>query len=202
MPITQGLPSACGCSCYHFFKKHRLGARDILDGLTRHRFGKKADEVTRMTRPQGETDLAIGLKAANTGTMPSAGINDNEGPSHWINLDPKGRHNPHQGIIDRSIKQATIDDEFGFVVKDMRNCFGLVLAILIAALPHHIQKQHASLHSIDEVLHRRTERTKRRRDLIRRDRRRYGWLLRHYRYPSLHVVIGLTTVSLEKAIFL
>ena len=145
----------------HPFEKHRLGTRNILDRLTRHRFGKETNEIAGVTRLHGDADLAVGLEAANAGTVARARIDDDKRPSRRIDLDARGRHNPHQGVVDRPIKAAAVDDKFGFVVEDVRNSLRLVFAILIAALPHHVQKQHASLRGIDEIVHRRTEQTKR-----------------------------------------
>ena len=179
----------------HLFEKHRLGARDILDGLARHRFGKETNKIAGVTRLHGDADLAVGLKAANTRTVARARIDDDKRPSRRIDLDARGRHNPHQGVVDRPIKPAAVDDKLGFVVEDVRNSFRLVFAILIAALPHHVQKQHASLRGIDEIVYRRTEQTKRRQDWITRRRRRDGWKFRHYRFPSLGVGTGQKTAT-------
>ena len=139
LPITHGLPSACGCNCDDLFKKHRFGARDIFDRLTRHRVRKEADEIAGMARLQRDADFAVGLEAANPGTVPGARIDDDKRPSRRIDLDAGGRHDPHQAIIDRPIKPAAVDDELGLVIEHVRNGFGQVLAILIAALAHHIQ---------------------------------------------------------------
>ena len=51
LPMTQGLPSARGCSSAIFFQKDRFRSGDILDCLPRHWLRKEADKITGMTRP-------------------------------------------------------------------------------------------------------------------------------------------------------
>ena len=59
-------------------QEDRFGARDVLDGLPGHWLGQEAHEITWMTRFEGDTDLAVGLEPANTGTMARARIDDYE----------------------------------------------------------------------------------------------------------------------------
>ena len=64
-----------------FFQEDCLGAGDVLDGLSGHRLGHKADEVAGMAGLHGHADLAIGLEAANAGAMPGTRVEDHEGPA-------------------------------------------------------------------------------------------------------------------------
>ena len=76
LPITQGLPSASGCSVDDLFKEDRLCARDILDGLARHWFRQEADEIAGMTGLERDADLAVGFEPADARAMPCARIDD------------------------------------------------------------------------------------------------------------------------------
>jgi hypothetical protein len=73
-------------------EKNRLGTRNILDGLPGHWFGQESHEITRMTRFESDTDLAVGLEPANAGTMARARIDDHEGASPGINRHPFRRN--------------------------------------------------------------------------------------------------------------
>ena len=101
LPMTQGLPSASGCSAMTFFKKDRLGARNVFNGLSRHRVRKKAHEVTRVARFERDANFAVGLEAADAWPMAGARINDDEGRAAGIDLDACRRNDTRQDIIDR-----------------------------------------------------------------------------------------------------
>ena len=61
-------------------QEHRFGARDVLDGLARHRIGQEADEIAGMAGLEGDADLAVGLEAADARAVPRARIDDDERP--------------------------------------------------------------------------------------------------------------------------
>ena len=63
------------------FEEDRLGAGDVLDGLARHRIGQEADEITGMSGLERDADFAVGLEAADAGTVPGARIDDDERPA-------------------------------------------------------------------------------------------------------------------------
>ena len=121
---------------YHLFEEDRLGASDVLDRLTGHRLGQKADEVAGMAGFECNADLAVGLEAADAGTVAGSRIDDDEWPQLRIDLDAVGRNDAHKGIIYRPIELAAVHDQFDLVVEHVRRGFGHVLAILIAALTH------------------------------------------------------------------
>ena len=73
-----------------FFDENRFGARDVLDRLSGHRFGQKADEVAGMTRFHRDADLAVRLEAANAGSVPRARIDHHERPALEIDFHALG----------------------------------------------------------------------------------------------------------------
>ncbi len=75
-------------------EEDRLGARDVLDGLARHRIGQEADEIAGMAGLERDADLAVGLEAADAGTMPGARVDDDERPPRRIDLDARRRNDP------------------------------------------------------------------------------------------------------------
>ena len=81
--------------------KTGLGFAHILDRLTGHRVGQKADEVARMARGERDPDLAVVLHAADPGAMPGARIEDDERPLARVDRGALGRDNAHQPVIHR-----------------------------------------------------------------------------------------------------
>ena len=66
---------------------------------------------------------------------------------------PFGRDDAHQRVVDRLFQLAAVDDQFRGVAQDVRRRLGDMLAILVAALAHDVQEQHAALPRIDHVFH-------------------------------------------------
>jgi hypothetical protein len=151
-----------------FLEKCRLCARHILDCLIRHGFGQEAHEIARMPSLKRHTNLAVGLEAADTRAVPGTGVDDNEGTARLVNVHRLGRDNPHQNVVDWSLKCPPVDDKIYFIVEHMRRSLGQMFAILIAALAHHAPIQHASLRGIDKIFECRRKDAKRRRELTNR----------------------------------
>ena len=59
-----------------------------------------------------------------------------------------------KNVVDRPIERAAVDNELRRVIEDVWSDLGQVLAVLVAALPHHIPEQHAALRGIDQVFDR------------------------------------------------
>ena len=97
-------------------QEDRLGARDVPEGLARHRLGQEADEVAGMAGLEGHADLAVGLEAADAGAVPGARIDDDEGAARRIDLDALRRDDAHEGIVDRPLERAAVDDELRRIV--------------------------------------------------------------------------------------
>src|SRR4249919_957212 len=84
-----------------FLDEYRLGSRDVLDGLARHRFGQEADEVAGVAGFHRHADLAVGLEAANSRTMTGARIDHDKRTTLVINLDATWWSNTHESIVHR-----------------------------------------------------------------------------------------------------
>ena len=156
-----GLAFGIGMQRDDLFKEHCFGARNVLDRLARHGVGQKADEITGMSGLERDADLAVRLEPADARAVPGARIDDNERPAQRIDLDSCGRNDAHQGIIDRSLQAAAVDDELDFVLEHMRRSLREMLAVLIAALAHDVPEQHGPLRRIDHVFHGRSKQPKR-----------------------------------------
>ena len=148
-----GLAARLRVRGYHLFDEDGLGAGNISDCLTGNGFGKKSNEVARMTGLECNADLAVGLEAANARTVAGARIDDDKRPQLRIDVDAVGRDDPHKSIIYGPLQLTAVHNQFDLVVEHVRRVFGHVLAILISALTQHIPEQHAALGGIDPVLH-------------------------------------------------
>ena len=73
-------------------------------------------------------DLAVGLEAADAGTVSGARIDHDERPARRIDLDAGRRHDPRQAVIDRPFQRAAIDDQLDLVVENVRRRLGGMLA--------------------------------------------------------------------------
>src|SRR6267142_4224315 len=131
--------------------KDGLGSRDVLDGLTGHRFGQEADEVAGMAGFHRHTDLAVGLEAADSRPVTRTRINHHERTALVINLYATWRSNAYQRVVDWSLKSSAVDDQFNFIVEDMRRGFGDMFAVLQSALAHDIEEQNAALPGIYQI---------------------------------------------------
>src|SRR4029453_13222493 len=138
----------------HFVEEQCFGAGNILDGLPRHGFGQKSDEVTGVTGLEDDPDLTVRLEPADPGTVPRTRVDDHEGAPPRINGDAFRRHDPHEPVIHRAPQRSPIDDELRLVTEHMRHSFGQMLAILVGALAHDVPEQHRALGGIDHVVHR------------------------------------------------
>ena len=87
------------------------------------------------------------------GPCPARGSTTTNGRRFEIDFDTLGRNDAHQRVVDRLVQLAAVDDQFGGILQDMRRGLGDVFAILVAALTHDVQEQHAALSGIDHVFH-------------------------------------------------
>src|SRR3974377_1735833 len=130
----------------------RLGARDVFDGLARHRIGQEADEVAGMSGLEHNTDLAVGLEAADAGTMAGARIDHDERPARRIDDYALRRDDAHETVIDRAFELAPVNHELKAKFEHVRDCLGEMGAVLVAPLTHHVPIQDAALRRVDHVL--------------------------------------------------
>ena len=137
-----GLAVGLGVERDHLLEEDRLGARDVLDGLARHRVRQEADEVARMAGLQGNADFAVGLEAPDARAVPGARIDDRQtAAASDVDFDAFGRDHAHEHVVDRPLERAAVDHQFDRVIKHVRRGLGEVLAVLIAALSHHVPEQ-------------------------------------------------------------
>src|SRR6516164_3771909 len=93
-----------------------------------------------------------GLEGTDAGAMPGTRIDNDERPAQRIDSDALGRNDAYQGIVDRPLEGTAINEKLGLVIEHVRRSLGQVLAILVAALAHHVPEQHGALRRIDHVI--------------------------------------------------
>ena len=152
LPITQGLSSACGMQLGDLLQENRFCARNVLDGLPRHRLRQKSNEIAWMPGIEHDADLAVGLEAADARPVSGARIDDDERTPGLVDPDAFWRDDPRQNIVDGTFERAAVQDQFRAIAEDVRRGLGHMLVILIAALPHHVCEKHGALGGIRKVL--------------------------------------------------
>ena len=145
LPITQGLPSACGCAADDFLDEQGFGARDALDRLSGHRFRQETDEIAGMTCFHRDADLAVRLEPADARAMTGARIDHDERAPVHINFNALRWNDAHQHIIDRFIQLAPVDDQFGGILQDVRCRLSDIFPVLIAAPAQDVHEQDVAL---------------------------------------------------------
>jgi hypothetical protein len=158
-----------------FLEKTRLGACDVLDRLAGNGIGEEADEIAGVTGFECDADFAVGLESPNPRAVPGARVDDDERPSRRVDLGARRRNDPHEPVVDGSIKRLAAEDQLHFVVEHIWHGLGQVFAILIAALAHDVPEQNAALRGIDHVLHGRSKYAERRKRVDRRWLLLAGW---------------------------
>jgi hypothetical protein len=126
--------------------------------------------------------------------MPGARVDDDERPPRRINLDGRRRHHFHEAVVDRTIKRPAVDEKLDLVVEHVRSGLGQVLAVLVAALAHHVPEQHAALRGIRHVLHGGRKHSERR----RRAGRRWVGLAGRHCGCSLLVLVHLSLYAFRR----
>ena len=114
------------------------------------------------------TDLAVGFEPADARAVPGTRIDNNERAARPVKVNRLGRDYTDEDVVDWPLKGPSVDDKLDFIVKHMRRGLGQMFAILIAALAHHFQIQHASLRGIDKIFERRRKDAKHWRELATR----------------------------------
>ena len=140
-----------GVQLRHPLEEAGLGAHHVLDRLAGHRVRQEADEVAGVAGPQRHADLAVGLEAADPGPVPGARVDDHEGPLPHVDRDARGRGDPDQPVVDRALELAAVGDEVAGEAQDVRRLLGHVLVVLVAALPHDVEVEHAPLPRVRPV---------------------------------------------------
>ena len=151
LPMTAGLPSASGCSAITRSRKMASARDDVFDGLPGNGLGQEADEVARMPCLEDDADFALRLEPADARAMPGARIDDDERSLALIDFDAGRRQDAHEHVVNRTRQLAPVHDEFAAEFQNMGREFGGVFLVAFASLLHHVQKQKASLESVNAV---------------------------------------------------
>src|SRR5262249_41310965 len=105
-----GLAVSLGMQGRDLLEKNRLRPCDVLDRLTGNRIGQETDEIAGVTGLECDADFAVGLEAADAGTVPRARVDDDEGPARRIEFDAGRRDDAHESIVHRALERPAVDD--------------------------------------------------------------------------------------------
>jgi hypothetical protein len=83
--------------------------------------------------------------------MPSARVNDHEGPVSGIDGDTRGRDDANQPVIDRPRQLSPVHYQFVLEAEDIRRLLRDMLEILVAALTQNVPEEDGPLGGIDDV---------------------------------------------------
>src|SRR5262249_61632229 len=92
------------------FETTRIRAREVLDRLTGNGIGQETDEMAGVTGLECAPDFAVGLEAADAGTVPRARVDDDEGSARRIEFDAGRRDDAHESIVHRALERPAVDD--------------------------------------------------------------------------------------------
>src|SRR5262249_55001073 len=99
----------------HPFEKTRFRARNVGDGLPRHRLRQEAYEVAGVAGLEDDADFAVGLEAANARAVAGARIDHHEWPARRIDLDAGRRNDAREAIIDGPFERTAVDNQLDVV---------------------------------------------------------------------------------------
>ena len=126
----------------------RLGAANVLDGLTWNRVLQEADEVTGMPGLQHLADLALMLHPANARPLPGTRIENDERTLARIHRNAGRRPDANEDVIHRAIKRPSVQHHLETEVQDRGRYPFLLFLIAVAALAQDVQCQNPTLPSI------------------------------------------------------
>jgi len=106
LPITQGLAVTARMQRDDLLQENRFRARNVFDGLTRHRLGQEADKIAGMPSLQRNSDFAVRLEAADARAMAGARVYHDKWPAQRIDLHTTRRADAHQRIVVGPLERA------------------------------------------------------------------------------------------------
>ena len=133
-------------------EEDRLGAADVVDRLPRDRLRQEADEIDRVAGAQRHADFALGLHAADSGTVPGARVDDDDGRLRRIDRHVRRRDDAHQEVIDRPLQRPAVEHDLGGEAQHVRRLLGRLRSLDVAPLVERLEKQHAALPGVGPVL--------------------------------------------------
>ena len=157
LAMTIGLPSASGWRFATSSRKTASARQTSSIVCPGDRLRQEADEVDRVAGAQRHADFALGLHAADSRTVPGARVDDDDRRLQRIDRHVRRRDDAHQEVIDRPLQRPAVEHELGGEAQDMRRLLGRLLALNVAALVEHLEKQHATLPSVGPVSAQRAE---------------------------------------------
>ena len=147
-----------GVALRDLFEEDRLGAADVFDRLPRNRLRQEADEVDRVAGAQRHADFALGLHAADPGSVAGARVDDDDRRLHGIDRHVRRRDDAHERVIDRPLQGAAVEHDFGGEAQHMRRLLGRLRELDVAPLVEGLENQHAALPRVGPILRSRAER--------------------------------------------
>jgi hypothetical protein len=173
-----------GVAGVNLLQEHGLRRGHVGDGLARLRVRKEDHEINGMAVFQRHADFGFALEAADPAAVAGTRIDDHPRPRALVGgRRSLRRMDAHQGVIDRAIELAAVDDKVVVEGEDRLEAVLVARDAGIAALAQRFDEKHRALRKILGVVRpfvRELRREQQRHQVLPRGQRR----LHHFRLAA------------------
>src|SRR5512135_165705 len=136
----------------HLVDETLLRVTHVGQRLARFGVGEEYDEIDRVPVTQGHADLRVVLEPADPGPMARARVDDHVRPAFRVHGNARGRQYPDEGVIDRPLEGARVDDNLILEVQHRRLARLFVFDKVVAPLPEGVPEEYGALHEVCRIL--------------------------------------------------
>ena len=140
LAMTIGLPSASGWRLATSSRKTASARQTSSIVWPGNGLRQEADEIDRVAGAQRHADFAVGLHAADSGTVPGARVDDDDRRLRRIDRHVRRRDDAHEQVIDRPIQLPAVEHDFGLEAQHMRRLLRRLRDVNVAALVQRLEE--------------------------------------------------------------
>ena len=141
-----------GVQRHHALEERHLPLDDIEECLAGRRGRAEAEEIDRVALGQGVADLAVGLEAADTGTLAGARVDHHHGAFAGIGRGAVRRQDAQEGIVDRPRQGEAVHHHLVAIAQHGGERPRSDLDFFVAALAQEVEEEQAALEGVDQVV--------------------------------------------------